>query len=105
MLHEIYERVTIPLDIQKSSSWLLFHQALFHTYTHHDADGYSTWTQILENFKIWVSLRPKGFGEFKSRQEFYEASKAYLNPTPGKNGYYGDESERYAIYGGPGDIM
>lgn len=93
------------MDIQKSSSWLLFHHSLFHTFVHHDADGYSTWTQILEGMKIWVLIRPKGYMSFRSRKDFWEACVEYLEDTPDENGYYGRNSERYIVYGQPGDIM
>jgi hypothetical protein len=98
-------RISIPLDIQKSSSWLLFHQALYHTFVHHDADGYNTWTQILEGDKIWVGIRPKGLEESKSRREIFELSEPYLSDSADENGFYGEESERYVIFGRPGDIM
>ncbi len=98
-------RHTIPLDIQKSSSWLLFHQALYHTYCHHDADGFATWTQILEGEKIWILIRPNGFTQFKSRRDLYEACVMYLSDEPDANGYYGKESERFVIHGQPGDMM
>ena len=105
-LHEYFpSQVSIPLDIQKSSSWLLFHQALYHTFVHHDADGYATWTQILDGFPFLVVMRPKGYEGCKSRKEIYEMCKAYLSATADKNGFYGSESERFVIYGTPGDIM
>jgi hypothetical protein len=105
-LHEKFpSRKSIPLDIQKSSSWLLFHQALYHTYAHHDADGYSTWTLILSGFKFWIMLRPKGYKDFTSRRSIFEACANYLSDSPDENGYYGGESERFVIYGCPGDLM
>ena len=105
-LHEYFpSRVSIPLDIQKSSSWLLFHQALYHTFVHRDADGYATWTQILDGFKFWVVMRPKGYEGCKSRKEIFEMCEPYLSGTADKNGFYGSESERFVIYGTPGDIM
>lgn len=98
-------RKNIPVDIQKSASWLLFHQALVHTYCHHDADGYLTWTQILDGFKIWILIRPVGYKEFDSRRSLWEGCLQYLNDSPDANGFYGNASERVIIYGGPGDIM
>ena len=65
-LHERYPlRSSIPLNVQKSSSWLIFHQGLYHTYVHHDADGYSTWTQILSGYKFWVMMHPKTIQKFQ----------------------------------------
>lgn len=105
-LHDITpSRHTIPLDVQKSSSWLLFHQALYHTYCHHDADGYSTWTQVLKGLKFWVFIRPPGYEKLKSRREIFEACLAYLSDSPDVNGYYGKESERFIVYASPGDII
>lgn len=98
-------RNNIPLDIQKSSSWLLFHQALFHTFVHHDADGYATWTQVLEGLKIWVLLRPQGFGTTKSRKALWDSFADFLNDAPDENGFYGKECERAIVYASPGDIM
>lgn len=98
-------RKSILLDIQKSSSWLLFHQALYHTYCHQDADGYATWTQILEGTKFWVLIRPRGFEDLKMRQELHQAFEQYLIDSPDENGFYSAESERFLIYGTPGDIM
>jgi hypothetical protein len=102
---QFLSRKSISLDVQKSSSWYLFHQALYHTYCHQDADGYATWTQILEGTKFWVLIRPRGFEDFKTRKELYDAYKCYLDDSPDKNGFYGAESERYLIYATPGDIM
>ena len=105
-LHDKFpHRQAIPLDIQKSSSWLLFHQALYHTYCHHDADGYATWTQIIDGLKFWVVMRPRGYENFKGRVQILESCKNYLSNSPTENGFYGDGSERFVIYGSPGDIM
>lgn len=105
-LHQTFpSRKFAPLDVQKSSSWILFHQALFHTYTHHDADGYATWTQVLSGEKFWVVTRPRGLEEVKTRKDFYDASEGYLSPDADKNGFYGEGFERFVIYATPGDVM
>ena len=105
MGHDVNDaRISIPLDIQKSSSWYLFHQALYHMYCHHDADGYATWTQVIEGLKFWVLIRPKGYKDFQTRRELFEACQEYFD-TVNEKGFYGKDSERYIIYGKPGDIM
>ena len=106
MGHDVNDaRISIPLDIQKSSSWYLFHQALYHTYCHHDADGYAMWTQVIEGLKFWVLIRPKGYKGFQTRRELFEACQEYLEDTANEKGFYGKDLERYIIYGKPGDIM
>jgi hypothetical protein len=97
--------VSIPLDIQKSSSWLLFHQTLYHTFVHHDANGYATWTQILDVLKFWIVMHPKRYEGCKSRREIYEMSADCLLDKPNKNSFYGPELDRFVIYGTPGNIM
>ncbi|KAF8954509.1 hypothetical protein BDZ97DRAFT_1766087 [Flammula alnicola] len=98
----------IPLDIQKSKSWLLFHQPLWHTYAHQDAEGFGTWTSILSGEKYWVIIRN---GELYStgtdRERYYEGVSPY---SDGDNwdpatGSYREECNRYVIFGGPGDII
>jgi hypothetical protein len=74
-------------------------------YIHHDADGYATWTQILNGFKFWVVMRPKGYKGCKSRKEIFEMYADYLKNKPGVKGFYGEKSERFVIYGAPEDIM
>lgn len=105
-IHKLFpDRNSIPLDVQKSSSWLLFHQAMYHTYSHVDADGYATWTQILEGMKFWVFVRPRGYQDLKSRNEIHRESLQYLSATAAENGFYGEDSERYVIYASEGDMM
>jgi len=82
------------------------HQPLYHTYAHHDADGYGTWTQILSGQKFWVFIRPKGYAQIQDRLQYHEKMIKYGSPTYNeKAGFYGDESERYVVFGEPGDIM
>ena len=95
----------ISLDIQKSSSWLLFHHGLYHTYCHHDADGYATRTQVLDGLKIWIFVRPEGYDKFETHRELWEACTDYINDSPDKNGFYGDGHHRFIFYAKPGDIM
>jgi len=105
-LHQRFKsRQYIPLDIQKSSSWLLFHHALFHTYVHHDADGYATWTQVLSGEKFWVVTRPHGLEQSTNRKEYHDACLGYLSPNADENGFYGEGFDRFVIYASPGDIM
>lgn len=98
-------RQTIPLEVQKTSSWLLFHHALYHSYTHHDADGYATWSQVLEGFKIWVVNRPLNLDSLKSRNDIFKACEPYISEMANDLAFYGSESEKYAIFACPGDIM
>jgi hypothetical protein len=93
------------LDVQKSTSWALLHQGLYHTYAHHDSDGYLTWTQVLSGYKFWVILRPKSYNTDTNRNQLYESANKYMTQVPTEHGYYGHESERTLIYAGPGDII
>lgn len=78
---------------------------MYHTFCHHDADGYNTWTQILDGYKFWVLTRPKNYKNLKTRKEIYESCIDYLSVAADENGFYGKDKERFIIYGGPGDIM
>jgi hypothetical protein len=98
-------RESIPLDVQSSSSWLLFHQALWHTYAHHDAEGYGTWSQVLHWLKIWVLMRSPGHDKFESRKDIYEASNKLHHDAFTGDGEYSKNSERFVIYASPGDLM
>ncbi|KAF8810840.1 hypothetical protein BYT27DRAFT_7209061 [Phlegmacium glaucopus] len=98
-------RESIPLDVQSSSSWLLFHQALWHTYAHHDAEGYGTWSQVLHGLKIWVLMRSPRHDRFKSRKDIYEASNKLHNDAFTGDGEYSKNSERFVIYATPGDLI
>jgi len=113
-LHEQFkDRRYIPLDVQKSRSWALLHQALFHTYAHHDANGYGTWTLVASGHKIWVFLRPRisstaSFDKCQNRQQYDELVSKYLEDSPEKDvktPYYGEESERFFVVAKSGDIM
>jgi hypothetical protein len=72
---------------------------MFHTYPHHDAEGYATFVQILSGSKIWVIYRPKV--KPKTRLELYNKQVHF-----GKNfDLYKDDWEGWMITGTRGDIM
>ena len=104
-LHNYSGRTVIPLDALKASSWVLIHQGLYHTFAHHDADGFCTWTQILSGYKFWVILHPKKLRSAKNGNDIYDANVLYSNDTLRKDGYYGQDTEMAIIYGEPGDII
>ncbi|KAF8155452.1 hypothetical protein B0H34DRAFT_495615 [Crassisporium funariophilum] len=61
VLHmEPLDRHFIPIDMLNLSSWFLPHQPLSHTYAHHDANGYCTWTQVLSGHKGCLSKGHQG---------------------------------------------
>jgi len=93
------------LDVQKAMSWVLIHQGLYHTYAHHNSDGYSIWMQVLSGYKFWVILRPKSYDSDTNRNQLYDSANLYMEQTPKKDGFYSQESERTLIYTGPGDII
>ena len=64
-----HERTEVPNDVHKSRSWALVHHAMFHTYPHHDAEGYVTFIQVLSGLKYWIIMRPK--------EEHMERTKLY----------------------------
>ena len=76
---------------------------MYHTFCHHDADGYNTWTQILDGYKFWVLTRPKNYKNLKTRKDIYESCIDYLSVSADENRFYGKDKK--IIYGGPGDIM
>ena len=95
----------MPHDIQKASCWIQFDHPMFHSYAKHDADGFCSWTQIISGDRFCVQLRPKGFEKFKARREINQACTPYLSESPTKNGFYGEESDRFVIYAQEGDIV
>jgi len=99
------QRIYTPLDLQKSASWLLLHHGLYHTFGHHDADGYGTWVQVVSGYKFWVILTPKVYEETRDRNRLQESVGQYVELKYNGQGYYGEESERVVIYAGPGDIV
>jgi len=99
-LHAIpNDRKLIPTDFIKTRSWGLVHHAMFHTYPHHDAEGYATFAQILSGSKIWVIYRPKV--KPKTRLELYN-KQAQFQPNFDE---YKDDWEAWMITGTRGDIM
>jgi len=106
-LHNYYpSRKNIEIDVQRSASWVLIHQGLYHTFAHQDADGYSTWTQILSGYKFWTIIRPRDKDAIQNRTAHYRSASRFLDQEFNKEfGYYGEEFERTVIYGKPGDII
>ncbi|KAF8958772.1 hypothetical protein BDZ97DRAFT_1923393 [Flammula alnicola] len=107
-LHEAYDdRVAMSIDAVKTRSWTLLHQPLFHTYSHHDADGYATWSFVLKGAKIWVELRPSGYELVKDRAGLFAMHSDYHHRYTGDKWWYkyGETSDRYAIYAEQGDII
>lgn len=104
-LHNYSGRTIIPLDVLKASSWVLFHQGLYHTFAHHDADGFCTWTQILSGKKFWVILHPKRLKSATNGNDIYGANMLYSSDKLSEDGYYGEATEMAIIYGEPGDII
>ncbi|CAA7265614.1 unnamed protein product [Cyclocybe aegerita] len=102
---EAHDRRLIPIDVQKSTSWLIMHQALFHTFSHHDADGFGTWTQVLSGYKLWAFVKHRNLDGCRTFQEYRDAVVDYSNQTRGPHGYYGSESDRFVVTAGPGDLI
>ena len=104
-LHNYSGRSVIPLDTIKASSWVLLHQGLYHTFAHHDADGFCTWTQVSSGVKFWTILRPTKYTTAKDGNDIYDADVLYSSDELGRDGYYGPDTEMAIIYGEPGDII
>ena len=87
------------MDFVKTRLWGLVHHAMFHTYPHHDAEGYATFVQILSGIKIWVIYRPK----IKPTTWFQLYEKQMKLGAEFDS--YTDDWEGWMITGRPGDIM
>lgn len=94
-------RESVPLDVIKTRSWGLLHHAMFHSYPHHDAEGYATFVQVTSGIKLWVIMRPKPGREHKTRQDLYKSqigfSAEYLD--------YDEDWDRWLLTAMPGDIV
>lgn len=92
----------------KSRAWTLLHQPLFHSYAHHDAAGFGTWTQVLSGHKFWVAVRTKGYGQCKTREEIDDHGEFYpfQKITDKQWGFkYPENSDRCVIFAERGDLM
>ena len=98
-------RQHINVDVQKSASWSLLHQGLYHTYAHHDANGHATWTQVLSGYKFWVIVRPKNHQTDRNRHEIFNTTDKLMIAEPNEHGFYHTETDRVVIYAGPGDFI
>ncbi|KAF8147196.1 hypothetical protein B0H34DRAFT_391196 [Crassisporium funariophilum] len=107
VLHMEYsDRHFIPIDMLNSSSWYLLHQPLYHTYAHHDADGYGTWTQVLSGHKFWTFIRHKGIKkDCPDRRVYFEAYDNYATAKFTDEGFYGRESDRFVVHAAAGDVI
>ena len=111
--HTAYNRVHntfrcrqhIQLDTLKSASWTLLHQGLFLTYPHHDADGYSTWSQILSGYKFWVVVRPHSLETDRSHADMKTSLGKSFGSFRDNQEHLFKKCDRILIYGGPGDII
>jgi hypothetical protein len=99
------KRQNLHLDVQKSASWVLIHQGLYHTYAHHDANGYLTWTQVLSGFKIWVIIRPENHDTDQTRKDLVNTADKLMIAEPNEKGFYRTKVERTVIFAGPGDLI
>jgi hypothetical protein len=95
----VHERTEMPKDVHKSRSWALVHHAMFHTYPHHDAEGYGTFIQALSGTKYWVIMRPKE--EQMERSQLYRDQIQFRSETLD----YDQSWNRWLIVPEPGDIM
>lgn len=89
-------------------SWALLHQPMYHTFSHHDAEGFATWVHVLEGNKFWVTLRPSGYDTSENRRAIFQKNADYrLQDGPSNNWCfnYASSSLRYIIYAEKGDIM
>ena len=81
---------------------------MFHTYVHHDASGTGTWTSIASGYKFWIKVVGKGELECSSVESLYQQYERYFfqEQESGQWAFsYAPYSERYCIFGKPGDMM
>ncbi|CAA7271838.1 unnamed protein product [Cyclocybe aegerita] len=81
------------------------HQALFHTFLHHDTDGFGMWMQVLLGYKLWAFVKHCNLDGCKMFQEYRDTAIDYSNQTRVPHGYYGMESNHFVITAGPGDLI
>ena len=93
------DRVLVPLDVIKTRCWGLVHHAMFHTYPHHDAEGYATFIQIISGTKFWVIMRPREVHETWAKL-YYDQMQFHADSL-----MYDDDWEKWLITARPGDIM
>jgi hypothetical protein len=94
------DHIQIPLDVLKARSWGLIHHAMFHTYPHHDAEGYATWVEVDSGVKFWVILRPKEGTVHADRRSLYRDQTSFRGDYD-----YSEKWEAWIITAWPGDIM
>jgi len=99
------DRQFMPLDVQRSTSWLLLHQPLFHNYAHHDAGGQLSWILVLSGEKMFTFIRPRSVLAGSTRHDLHVAVTAYQESDCSLTGYYGEESERHVVFAKEGDLM
>jgi hypothetical protein len=93
-------REEMQSDVLKARSWGLIHHAMFHTYVHHDAEGYATWVEVDSGLKLWVILRPLDDTVLPDRLSLYRDQTAFL-----PDGDYKPTWKPWVIAALPGDVM
>jgi hypothetical protein len=94
---------TAAWDAWRSIIWDLFTHAGFHTYPHHDAAGFATYTYIRHGCKIWGILRPRFSKAPETRTELYDIQRSMLQPAPSSE--YTRVSDIFYMFLLEGDVL
>ncbi|KAF8871079.1 hypothetical protein BD779DRAFT_1679446 [Infundibulicybe gibba] len=65
-------------DTQNARNWELLHTGGFHTFEHHDAEGYATFLRIITGCKMWGIARPAGYAGANTRNALDEMNKLFI---------------------------
>ncbi|KAF8870298.1 hypothetical protein BD779DRAFT_1681290 [Infundibulicybe gibba] len=81
-LEDIFSKDLYRLkDTQNTRNWELIHTGGFHTFEHHDAEGFATFVRIRKGCKMWGIAQPAGYDLAKTREELTEMNKLFIRGT------------------------
>jgi hypothetical protein len=91
-------------DSWKSQCWELFTHAGFHTYPHHDASGFGTYSYVRHGCKIWGIVRPRIDPKMHwARQSVFDIMRTMLRPAPSLD--YHEVSDTFSVFLLEGDVL
>lgn len=91
-------------DGWKSHYWELFTHAGFHTYPHHDASGFGTYSYVRHGCKIWGIVRPRIDPKIhRTRQSVFNIMRTMLRPSPSL--HYREVSDIFNLFLLEGDVL
>ncbi|KAF8871329.1 hypothetical protein BD779DRAFT_1680487 [Infundibulicybe gibba] len=65
-------------DAQNTRNWELIHTGGFHTFEHHDAEGFATFLRIRTGCKMWGIARPVNYDLAKTRVELDSLNELFI---------------------------